>query len=97
MSKQELKKTVADLKTALDKAQADLAELNRPKLRHGDYGQWDTGQAWLVLRRLAVLEAFGISSGVGTKAPMGIPETPIVLGNFFDDIKIMTKKEKKPC
>jgi len=95
--KEILLQTIKESKEAIDKAERELAELERPKLRHGDYGLHDDDRnGWLTLERNNQLELFGDNTGSGmpveTIGDISESGKPYRLGNIFDDIKAKTEK-----
>ena len=79
-------KSIKDHQAAIDKATADLAALDKPELRHGDYGYVEQGQKSPRLYTLAnngELEWSSKTIKMGRSGPN--PEINIT-GNIFDDL-----------
>ncbi|MCK5021250.1 MAG: hypothetical protein KAS32_29840, partial [Candidatus Peribacteraceae bacterium] len=84
-----LNEQIADHQSAIDEAKAKLAELDKPKLRHGDYGYDESGRPTLVCKKLCGEVHAGQSNGFLEHIEVNNlhdckPKT--ILGNIFDDI-----------
>ena len=107
MNKQELENKIAvqklyvadckeDLRTyliALEMLEAELAEAEKPELRHGDYG-WDRGSRNCITLKVAGKEGLRQcieSEGLWECAVDKCGEPTIVLGNIFDDFKAIAE------
>jgi hypothetical protein len=67
-----------------------IAEEQKPKLRHGDYGYFLSGARWLIIKRNEILEISGGCSASGMKAS-ALPsyDRDGYVGNIFDDLAAM--------
>ena len=78
-----LEQSIADLRLALATAESKLAEIDKPKLRHGDYGM-SGGCPWI--------KVFSCVYWIGSheQKPSRLSDVHFVqvkLGNLIDDIK----------
>ncbi len=76
---------------AVAKLELDLAEGEKPELRHGDYGICKSNRHMcLYVRRKNQMELFGETKGSGY--PQDTPLSDhLMLGNIFDDLKELSK------
>lgn len=86
-TRQILDKTISDAQAVIDEAKAKLAEIDKPKLRHGDYGHANKGECeprfWIENDG----ELFwGDHEKLYTPSDEGYSESCTILGNFLDDI-----------
>lgn len=96
-----LQESIGSHQNAIDKAQAELAELDKPdkpKLRHGDYGYDKSGKFTLVCKEAEGVLRAGREEGFLECMPIEnldshLPET--ILGNIFDDLKRNSEDLKK--
>ena len=88
--KQILEQSIADHQKAIDKAKSELSALDKPKLRHGDYGlHGNSGDNWIKLED--EIRWIGHENYLGHS---GIPESNFVdnkVGNLIDDLKAMSE------
>ncbi len=84
-----LQDAIRDHKSAIDKAERELAKLDKestPALRHGDYGMYESGCFWVLLERDNILEVFGAAQGSGRLAEHIKSCLTSKLGNIFNDL-----------
>ncbi len=88
--KQILEQSIADHQKAIDKAKSELSTLDKPKLRHGDYGLHGFGgDNWLKLE--GEIRWIGHDDYLGHA---GISESNFIdvkVGNLIDDLKAMSE------
>lgn len=94
MSEREiLKQQIKDHQSAIDKAQAKLAELDKPKLRHGDYGFDVIGNPCCVIdvygEGLRCASDSVLTTVIQDHCPESEVFVPVDPRNIFDDLKLM--------
>jgi len=85
---------IKDAQEALDKAKKDLAKLDKPKLRHGDYGFWSPGPLNKRIPFLFIKNVTG--SNALTADPLSDwvmidADKKTILGNIFDDLAAISE------
>jgi len=79
---------------ALGKINAQIAEAENPKLRHGDYGIDETNERFVVAEQSTLVgspKAFYADQGGQRRADEHIP-SKYRLGNIFDDLKALQEE-----
>ncbi len=88
--KQILERSIANHQKAIDKAKSELSALDKPKLRHGDYGTTGSGYNFLIADNGK--ELCWVNDSYVALPIKSLPdETFICLGNIFDDLKAMSE------
>jgi len=89
-----LKQSIHDHQDAIDKAKKELAELDKPKLRHGDYGLWDCyPEEYVAIKTKGGLSWFSGASFLShPETDCGVVDYNNLhhftrLGNIFDELK----------
>ena len=75
-----------DIAKAIEELRDQVAKVEKPKLRHGDFGYDGTGSC-LVAKRNNILEWYGSKSGAGEEATIKDFGRIAVFGNIFDLMK----------
>lgn len=109
MNREAMEKQLADERALRDMAQAlvdsrivtvaklelDLAEAEKPELRHGDYGICKSNEHMcLYVKRKNQMELFGERYGSGYPQDTPLSDHKI-LGNIFDDLKALSEELKE--
>ena len=84
-TRNKLEKTVEDLQSKLTKTQQEIAELDEPKPKHGDYGTRPENTYFVCIQsnirgKLEYANECGLVEGCELIRPL-------ILGNIFDDLK----------
>ena len=87
-----LLQSITDHKDAIAKAEQELTALDKPELRHGDYGFKGPGVSRLMINSPSGSGEL-IIAGCDTSHANG--KVKIKLGNIFDDLKAMSEDLEK--
>ena len=80
-----LKQSIKDIQRDLDKAKAELTALDKPELRHGDYGYTESGQQRLFVNHNGEIEHYDPDDRRSCNNNYYSDYT--ILGNIFDDLE----------
>ncbi len=84
-TRNKLEKIVEDLQEKLTKTQQELAELDEPKLRHGDYGTRPEN-TYFVCIQSNIRGKLEYANECGLVQDSDLTQ-PLISGNIFDDLK----------